>query len=199
MSPGDAPLGRFLLGPDDSNPRWPGATRAGSSQRQTGGGRQAAMARADACCRAALPLTPQDGVVAGFEMSVSSRLRQWARDLKRQTLVVWFAARDPRTPVYLRLLALVIAAYALSPIDLIPDFIPVLGYLDDLIIVPLGLLLILRLLPAEVRADATRQAAAVAERPTSRLMAALIIATWVLGLLLLLWWASQWLNNGLNN
>lgn len=132
-------------------------------------------------------------------MSVSSRLRQWARDLKRQTLVVWFAARDPRTPVYLRLLALVIAAYALSPIDLIPDFIPVLGYLDDLIIVPLGLLLILRLLPAEVRADATRQAAAVAERPTSRLMAALIIATWVLGLLLLLWWASQWLNNGLNN
>ena len=79
-----------------------------------------------------------------------SRLRKWAKELKRQTLVVYFAARDPRTPWLARLLALGIAAYALSPIDLIPDFIPVVGYLDDLLIVPLGLMLVLRLLPAGV-------------------------------------------------
>lgn len=71
-------------------------------------------------------------------MAISS-LKNWANALKRHTLVTYFAARDPRTPWHVRALALLVAAYALSPIDLIPDFIPILGYLDDLIIVPLGL------------------------------------------------------------
>ena len=111
-----------------------------------------------------------------------SRLRKWAKELKRQTLVVYFAARDPRTPWPARLLALGIAAYALSPIDLIPDFIPVVGYLDDLLIVPLGLMLVLRLLPAEVRMAAQAQASAAVGRPTSRVMAVVIVAIWVIAI-----------------
>lgn len=109
-------------------------------------------------------------------------LRQWARELKRQTLVVYFVARDPRTPWPLRLLALGIAAYALSPIDLIPDFIPLLGYLDDLVIVPLGLLLVLRRVPTEVLDDARQRAAAAATRPVSRAMAAIIVVIWIASL-----------------
>lgn len=118
-----------------------------------------------------------------------SRLRMWAKELKRQTLVVYFAARDPRTPWLVRLLALGIAAYALSPIDLIPDFIPVLGYLDDLIIVPLGLTLVLRLIPEEVLAASQSRAAEAAGRPTSRVMVAAIVAIWVIALGVLGLWA----------
>ena len=66
------------------------------------------------------------------------RIKQWARAIKRDVIALWIAARDPRVPWYAKALAMAIAAYALSPIDLIPDFIPVLGYLDDLVIVPLG-------------------------------------------------------------
>lgn len=121
-----------------------------------------------------------------------SHLRKWARELKQQTLVVYFAARDPRTPWLARLLALAIAAYALSPIDLIPDFIPVLGYLDDLIIVPLGLMLVLRLLPSEVLASSRFKASEAVDRPTSRAMAAVIVAIWVIAMSALgLWvWRS---------
>jgi uncharacterized membrane protein YkvA (DUF1232 family) len=122
----------------------------------------------------------------------SSPLRNWAKALKRQTLVVYFAARDPRTTWPVRLLALFVAAYALSPIDLIPDFIPVLGYLDDLIIVPLGVMLVLRLVPPEVVRAAQEQALAAVERPVSRAMAVAIVAIWsVLAGVLGLWvWQS---------
>ena len=111
-----------------------------------------------------------------------SRLRKWARTLKRKTLIVYFAARDPRTPWFPRMLALAIAAYALSPIDLIPDFIPVLGYLDDVIIVPLGLWFVLRLIPAEVIADSHAKAEAASERPVSRAMAVAIVVIWGIAL-----------------
>ena len=111
-----------------------------------------------------------------------SRLRKWARTLKRQTLIVYFAARDARTPWFPRVLALAIAAYALSPIDLIPDFIPVLGYLDDVIIVPLGLWFVLRLIPAEVIADSHAKAEAATERPVSRTMAVAIVVIWAIAL-----------------
>ncbi|HEY5780442.1 MAG TPA: YkvA family protein [Lysobacter sp.] len=122
----------------------------------------------------------------------SSPLRNWAKALKRQTLVVYFAARDPRTTWPVRLLALFVAAYALSPIDLIPDFIPVLGYLDDLIIVPLGVMLVLRLVPPEVVRAAQEQALAAVERPVSRAMAVAIVAIWsaLAGLLGLWVWQS---------
>lgn len=107
-----------------------------------------------------------------------SRLRKWANELKQQTLVVYFAARDSRTPWAVRLLAVGIAAYAFSPIDLIPDFIPVLGYLDDLLVVPLGLMLVLRLIPAEVRTSAQAKAGEAVGRPTGRAVAAIIVAIW---------------------
>lgn len=118
-----------------------------------------------------------------------SRLRKWATGLRQQTLTVYFAARDPDTPWLARLLALGIAAYALSPIDLIPDFIPVLGYLDDLVIVPLGLMLVLRMVPAEVLAAARSKAAEAAAHPTSRAMAAVIVAIWAIAIGALGLWA----------
>ena len=113
-------------------------------------------------------------------MGLLQTAKQWARALKRDVLVVYLAARDPRTPWALRLLARAVAAYALSPIDLVPDFIPVLGYLDDLLIVPLGLALVLRLLPPPVLLAARERAARMLARPRSWLAAAIIIMLWVL-------------------
>ena len=75
------------------------------------------------------------------------KLKRWARAIKRDVVALWFAAKDPRTPWCARAVAAVVAAYALSPIDLIPDFIPVAGYLGDLLIVPLGILLAIRMIP----------------------------------------------------
>jgi uncharacterized membrane protein YkvA (DUF1232 family) len=109
----------------------------------------------------------------------ASTLRRWARALKQQALVVYYAARDPRTPWPVRLLAIAVAAYAFSPIDLIPDFIPVLGYLDDLVLIPLGVALVVRWVPADVMADAKAKAHATAQRPTSRGMAAVIVVVWI--------------------
>jgi uncharacterized membrane protein YkvA (DUF1232 family) len=97
------------------------------------------------------------------------RLRYWARGIKRDVHALYLAARDPRVPWYAKAVALAVAAYALSPIDLIPDFIPVIGYLDDLIIVPLGILLAVRLIPADVLAELRAAASEAAERPTSRM------------------------------
>ena len=119
-------------------------------------------------------------------MQILSSLKKKAKELKQFTLVAYYAARDPRTPFLVRLLALLVAAYALSPIDLIPDFIPVLGYLDDIVLVPLGLALVIRLLPAPVLASAREQAQRAAGRPTSKLAAVVIVAVW---LLVLFWWA----------
>ena len=125
-------------------------------------------------------------------MGLLQTAKQWARALKRDVLVVYLAARDPRTPWALRLLALAVAAYALSPIDLVPDFIPVLGYLDDLLIVPLGLALALRLLPPPVLLAARERAARMLARPRSWLAAALIIMLWVLlAVLLFAWWRGR--------
>ena len=107
------------------------------------------------------------------------RARQWARSIRRDVVAIYWAARDPRTPLGVRLLAAAVAAYALSPIDLIPDFIPVLGYLDDLVIVPLGLLLAIRLLPPAVLASARAKADAVLQRPRSRTAAAVVLAIWL--------------------
>lgn len=119
----------------------------------------------------------------------SASLKTWAGKLKRHTLTVYFAARDPRTPWLVRVLALLVAAYALSPIDLIPDFIPVLGYLDDLLLVPLGLALVVRLTPPNVLESARAQAEQAAARPISRSAAVFVIAIWVLALGWLAGWA----------
>ncbi len=116
-------------------------------------------------------------------------LKQRAKELKQFTLVAYYAARDLRTPTFVRVLALAVAAYALSPIDLIPDFIPVLGYLDDLILVPLGLALVIRLLPESVLLSAREQAQRAVDRPTSKLAAGVIVVVWLLVLFVLGRWA----------
>src|SRR5437899_2077223 len=115
-------------------------------------------------------------------------IRQWARTIRRDVVAVWIAARDPRVPWYAKALALAVAAYALSPIDLIPDFIPVLGYLDDLIIVPLGILLVIKLVPAELMAEFRAEAARREAAPRSTVAAVVIVLTWIAAAGLLLWW-----------
>ena len=117
------------------------------------------------------------------------RLRDWARRLKAETLALYLAARDRRTPWYARLLVAGIVAYALSPIDLIPDFIPLLGFLDDVILIPLGIALALRLIPAEVMVEARERARVELDgkRPRSRVAAAVIVGVWVVALAALGW------------
>ena len=95
-------------------------------------------------------------------------------------MALYLACRDPRVPWYAKAFAVLLVAYALSPIDLIPDFIPVLGYLDELVLLPLGVLLAMKMIPAEILTEYRRQAVQVIERPTSRWGAALIIAVWLL-------------------
>jgi len=112
-------------------------------------------------------------------MSLLETLKARARELKRETYVLYLAVRDPRTPWYARAIAAAVVAYALSPIDLIPDFIPVIGYLDDLIVVPLGIALALKLIPAPVMADCRTRALAADKLPLSRAGAAAIIALWL--------------------
>jgi len=102
--------------------------------------------------------------------------------VKRDAVALYLAARDPRTPWHAKLLAGIVVAYALSPIDLIPDFIPVLGYLDDLLLVPLGLWLAVRLIPADVMEDCRARGAELAERPASRTAAAVIVVIWLAAL-----------------
>ena len=109
------------------------------------------------------------------------QLRAWAKGLKRDVVALWIAARSPRTPLAAKVVAGAVAAYALSPIDLIPDFIPILGYLDDIIIVPLGIALAIRMIPPHMMAD-FRAGAASTDRPTNRYVAAVIIALWLCGL-----------------
>lgn len=110
-----------------------------------------------------------------------SALRERARALKRDAYALYYAVRDPRTPWYVKLLAGMMVAYALSPIDLIPDFLPLIGYLDELILLPAVMWIALRLVPPEALADARLRAAAAAERPVSRVAAAVIVALWVVG------------------
>ena len=108
------------------------------------------------------------------------RATAWAREIKRDVVAIWIASRDPRVPWYLKLLAAVVAAYALSPIDLIPDFVPVLGYLDDIVIVPAGILLIVRLMPDDLMAEFRAEAARREGRPRSRAGAVAIVVIWIL-------------------
>lgn len=114
------------------------------------------------------------------------RLRDWARRLKREVGALWLAARDPRTPPLAKFVALATAAYALSPIDLIPDFVPVLGLLDDLILVPTGIWLARRLIPPALL-DEFREAAQARDFPVCRTAAGVVIALWVLCAAAILW------------
>ena len=122
------------------------------------------------------------------------RLRDWARLIKRDVHALYLARRDPRVPWYARALAALVAAYALSPIDLVPDFIPVVGLLDDVLLVPLGIILVIRLIPPEVMAEHREMAAAAQARPVSRMAAILIVAAWVLGIAGAAWLIRQYVS-----
>ena len=111
--------------------------------------------------------------------------------LKREVHAVFIAARDPRTPWTARILAACVLAYALSPIDLIPDFIPVLGQLDDLLLVPLGLWLCLKLIPPEVMAEAREKAAAAPPPGRNRIGILAVVLTWVVVILAVGWWQAE--------
>lgn len=116
-----------------------------------------------------------------------SRIRIWARNLRRDSHAIYLASRDPRVPWYAKALAVAVAAYALSPIDLIPDFIPVVGYLDDLVIVPLGIWLVVSLVPDEVMAECRAKADAIGQRPVSRAGMIAITVVWIVAAAILGW------------
>ena len=113
--------------------------------------------------------------------STRQRLKAWAEQLKADTYALYLASTDPRVPWYAKLLVGVIVAYALSPIDLIPDFIPVIGYLDDLLIVPAGIALAARLIPGDVLEEhrAAARVRLASGHPPSRLGAILVVAVWI--------------------
>ena len=111
----------------------------------------------------------------------------WARTLKRDVHAIYLAAHSPRVPWHAKIIAIAVAGYALSPIDLIPDFIPVLGYVDDLIIVPLGIWLVLSLIPEEVMAECRAMADGAETQPRSKAAAITIVAIWILGAATLGW------------
>jgi len=125
-------------------------------------------------------------------MPLSQRLRQWARSLKSSLVMLWFCSRHPDTPLAARLLAVLVVAYAFSPIDLIPDFIPVLGYVDDVLLVPAGIWLAFRLVPTAVKEDCRAQAdtwqASQQARPRNLWAAGAIVLVWAL----LAWLGWRW-------
>ena len=112
--------------------------------------------------------------------------KQWARKIKRDVVALWIAARDPRVPWYAKATAGAIAAYALSPVDLIPDFIPIIGYLDDLLIVPVGIMIAVKLVPADLMRE-FREEAMRREKPVSKAGLAFMIALWALAAVALAW------------
>jgi uncharacterized membrane protein YkvA (DUF1232 family) len=111
-----------------------------------------------------------------------SRLESWkerARELKREVHALYFACRDPRVPWYAKALALTVVAYAFSPIDLIPDFIPILGYLDELVLLPMGVMAVRALVPSEVMRECRDKAIRMEGKPRNWIAAAVIVAIWI--------------------
>lgn len=129
-----------------------------------------------------VPLSPET------EARLVRLLKTRTDKLAAHALTVYYAARDPRTPILVRAMALLVGAYLLSPIDLIPDVIPVLGYVDDLLVLSLGVALVLRWTPTEVVESARVRAQEAARRPTSYVAATFIVVLW----LLVAWWLTWW-------
>ena len=131
-------------------------------------------------------------------MTLFSTIGDWAKRVKRDLVALWIAAHDPRVPWYKKVVAAAVAAYALSPIDLIPDFIPLLGYLDDLIIVPLGILLAIRLIPVDLMQEFREEALGREGRPKSYWGLAAIVIMWIASAAGLVWlfWPFTLNSNG---
>ena len=125
-------------------------------------------------------------------MAALERLKAWARRMKRDAYALYLAARDPRVPWVAKIVAGLVAAYAFSPIDLIPDFVPVLGYLDDLVLVPFGILLAISLIPRDVMAEHRATAEAAEGRPVSRFAAVVIAVVWMASIGIVVWLAWRW-------
>lgn len=129
-------------------------------------------------------------------MGITERIKTWARRIKRDAVTLWFAYRDPRTPLAVKALCAFVVAYALSPIDLIPDFIPVLGYVDDALLLPALIWLAVRLLPPVVTEDSRTKAddwmSSHGRKPVSKLGAVLIVALWLAALIgAWVWWTRR--------
>lgn len=124
-------------------------------------------------------------------------LKQLARTLKKETWAIYLVSKDSRVPWYARFLAAAVVAYAFSPIDLIPDVVPILGYLDDLIIVPAGIWLVLKMIPPEVLAECREKAATemAQEKPSNWVAAGIIVAIWVLLGVLTVFWVGELLKD----
>lgn len=119
--------------------------------------------------------------------------QQKVRQLKQETYAIYIACKDPRVPWYARVFAGFVVAYAFSPIDLIPDVIPILGYLDDLILVPLGIILVIKMIPPDVLAECREKAEEVISqgKPTSKIAVVVIVGIWLLlGVLVVVWVAG---------
>ncbi len=121
-------------------------------------------------------------------MNALAAWKQQARRLKRETYALYLACRDPRVPWYAKVFAACVVGYAFSPIDLIPDFVPVLGYLDEVILLPPAILLAVRLVPPELMAEHRAAAARAAAKPVSRAGAAVIVGLWLVAATALVWW-----------
>lgn len=121
------------------------------------------------------------------DTSLAERIQEMGRRWAVQAHSAWIAARDPQVPLIARALAVIVAAYALSPIDLVPDFIPIFGWIDDLIIVPLGLWAVRKLVPPAIWARCHAEAEAAMDRPSSRAGMMMILAIWAAALYLLYW------------
>jgi uncharacterized membrane protein YkvA (DUF1232 family) len=121
-------------------------------------------------------------------MGIGERWKTWAKKLKTETYALFLACKDPRVPWFAKAFIALVVGYAFSPIDLIPDFIPVLGYLDDLILIPLGITLALKLIPADVMKECREKAAAPVgtKKPRNWIAAAIIVGIWIAMLVLVL-------------
>jgi uncharacterized membrane protein YkvA (DUF1232 family) len=125
---------------------------------------------------------------------VLARLKAWARSIRQEAHALYLAARHPRTPWYAKALAVAIAAYALSPIDLIPDFIPLLGLLDEVLLLPIAIVWIRKLVPPDVMMQCRAAAVTAAAKPVSWTAAAIIVLFWIGALTAAGWFVYRWLN-----
>jgi uncharacterized membrane protein YkvA (DUF1232 family) len=121
-------------------------------------------------------------------MAWLTRIKSWAKHIKQDVVALWFAGRDARTPFLAKVTAAFVVAYALSPIDLIPDFIPLLGYLDDLVILPVGIWIVVRMIPKELMAEFRNTAAMQSRRPSSKTGLAMVLGLWALFAGLFAYW-----------
>ena len=133
----------------------------------------------------------------GITMPLIEELKQRARRLKGETFALYLAARHPDTPWYAKLFVAAIVAYAFSPIDLIPDFIPIVGYLDDLVLIPIGIALAIKLIPPNVIAECRARAQEVMgnNKPVSRVAGAVVVIIWLALAAVCIVWAYKVIAN----